>query len=494
MTRERLFVLLALVVLALTLATPIPAMSDYLNHLARMHLLAADRAGDPSPYYAAAWGFYPNLAMDLIVPPLARWMDIDTAARLFVAASQALILAGAVAIELAVKRRFEYAGFVALLFIYAFPFAWGFANFTFGVGLALWGIACWIALREKSALARFVVHSLFVAALFVAHLFALGLYGFALGIHELWRFSQRRAAKPFALALFMLAAPALVAGAALLLSGGSVGQPGNSWDFNFKPLWLLVAANGYNTPLSAAILALLVFVGLRLRRAHGLVCEQGGRWLAAGFGLLFLATPQLLFATAYVDVRVLVAGALILPGFISLRFADPLWERRVQVAALALICINLGYVAWLWTSYRTDYAAMIQSFAQIDRGAKILVARAGDESPFSGQSLEPMTHAPTLAAFSNKALVSSMMAVKGKQPLASRPGFEHLNVWDGGTPGLADLSRIAGRDNVLFGHWPSDFDFLYVIGPPGANPLPSLIEPLRVDGRFTLYRIRKPAG
>jgi len=494
MTREKIFVLLALAVLALTLATPIPAMSDYLNHLARMHLLAAENAGDPSPYYAAAWGFYPNLAMDLIVPPLARWIDVDTAARLFVAASQALILTGAVAIEIAVKRRFEYAGFIALLFIYAFPFAWGFVNFSFGLGLALWGIACGIALREKPAALRLLAHSLFVAALFVAHLFALGLYGFALGMHELWRFSRHRSAKKLLGALAMLAAPALVAGAALAFAGGSVGQPGNAWDFQLKPVWPTVAANGYNTPLSMLILALLAFVALRLRRAGGLVSEQGGAWLAAGFGLLYLATPQLLFGTAYVDVRVLVAAALILPGFISLRFPDRVFARRVQFAMLALVCANLAYVAWLWTSFRADYAAMLQSFAQIDRGAKILVARAGEESPFSGQSLEPITHAPTLASVYNKALVSSVMAVKGKQPLASRPGYERLNIPDGGTPGLADLAAIAGRDNALFGHWPRDFDFLYVIGPPGGAPMPALIEPLRVERLFTLYRIRKPGG
>jgi len=489
MSRERIFGLLSLAVLGLTLATPIPALSDFLNHLARMHLLVAENLGDPSPYYAAAWGFYPNLAMDLIVPHLARWMEVDMAARLFVALAQALTLSGAVAIEFAVKRRFEYAGFVALLFAYAFPFAWGFVNFSFGLGLALWGIAFWIWLRE-SVVSRFVVHCLFVAALFAAHLLALGLYGFTLGVYELWRFHARRVAKNLAGALAMLAAPALVALAALVVFGGSVGQPGNSWDFGFKPLWLLVAANGYSTPLSTLILALIGVIVLRLRRTDGLVAEQGGLWLAAGFALLYLATPQMLFDTAYVDVRVLVAAALILPGFISLRFPDPVWERRSGLAALILICANLGWVGWLWTTYRADYAAMIQSFGQIDRGSKILVARLREESPFSGQTLEPIVHAPTLAAVYNKALVSSVMALPGKQPLISQPGFEDLNIQDAGSVTVDDLARIAGRKSGLLAGWPQKFDFLYVIGPPANNPMPALAAPLRVERRFTLYRIK----
>ncbi|MCW2285142.1 hypothetical protein M2323_003036 [Rhodoblastus acidophilus] len=489
MTRGKVFVLLSLAVLALTLATPIPALSDFLNHLTRMHLLVAERAGDPSPYYAAAWGFYPNLAMDLIVPELARFFDVDTAARLFVAVSQGLLLSGAVAIELAVKRRFDYSGFVALLFAYSFPFAWGFVNFSFGLGIALWGIAGWIFWRDKLA-ARFVVHCLFVGALFVAHLFALGLYGFTLGVYELWRFSVRRSVGDFVGALAVLAAPALVAGAALIFFGGSVGQAGNSWDFGFKPLWLLVAANGYSTAFSTLIFAFLGLVALRLRRTQGLVVEQAGAWLAAGFALLYLATPQMLFDTAYVDVRVIVAAALILPGFFSLRFPDPVWERRAGLAGLALICANLGWVGWLWTSYRADYAAMIQSFGQIDRGSKILVARSQEESPFSGQTLEPMVHAPTLAAFYDKALVSSVMALKGKQPLMSRPGFEELNIQDAGSVTVDDLARIAGEKSGLFAGWPQKFAFLYVIGPPGENPLPGLVAPLRVERRFALYRIK----
>jgi hypothetical protein len=499
-----LFAALFLAVLALTAATPIPALVDYLNHLTRMHLLAAERAGDPSPYYAAAWGFYPNLAMDLIVPPLGRWIEIDTAARLFVVAAQALTISGAVAVEWAVKRRFDFAGFVALLFAYAFPFAWGFVNFQAGLGVALWGVALWIGLRDKPALARLAIHSLFVAALFVAHLFALGLYGFTLGAYELWRFGRSR--PPFARllgVLLLLAAPAAVAGAVLVLSGGSVGQPGTRWDFAFKPLWPVVAANGYNTLLSALIFGLIALTALRLRSVGGLIGVQAGGWMAAAFFLLYLATPQWLFDTAYVDVRVLVAAALILPGFFALRFPDPRWRNRIALATLAMFVVNFAYVATLWTGYRGDYRDMIASFALLDKGAKILVARTDGESPFQDQDIEPMVHAPTLAAHYDRALVSTVMALKGKQPLIPRPGFERLNVQEANGLTLDDLAHLsagggplietlrAQRRFTLLSHWSRDFDYLYVIGAPGENPLPALIEPLRAERRFTLYRIRK---
>ena len=284
--------------------------------------------------------------------------------------------------------------------------------------------------------------------------------------------------------------PRILAGAALVVWGGAVGRSGTSWDLGFKPLWFLVAANGYSTPLSAAILGLMALIALKLRRCGGLIAEQAGGWLAACFALLYLAMPQMLFDTAYVDVRVLVAAALILPGFVSLRFPDPVFARRAFFAVVALICLNFAFVAALWTSYRADYAAMIESFRQIDIGAKILVARKNAKSPFSGQTLEPMVHAPTLAAVYDKALVSSVMALKGKQPLASRPGFERLNIGDAGSVTMADLAGIAERRSGLFAGWPRDFDFLYVIGAPGENPMPALLAPLRVERRFTLYRIK----
>jgi hypothetical protein len=71
------------------LLTPIPAMVDYPNHLARMYLLSQHGTPDANPYYEVtwayevAWALYPNLAMDLLVPQLARLISVESATRLF---------------------------------------------------------------------------------------------------------------------------------------------------------------------------------------------------------------------------------------------------------------------------------------------------------------------------------------------------------------------------------------------------------------------------
>src|ERR1700724_429922 len=178
-----LFALLAAAALCPVLLVPIPAMLDYPNHLARMYLLRQARTAHANPFYQVAWAAYPNLAMDLIVPILARLIGAETATRVFYFLSQILIIMGAVAIERVVKRRFHIAGFFALIFLYSLPFAWGFVNFEFGLGIALFGIAAYLAAQERAWHWRFAINFIFVVALFAAHFFALGLYGFAIGLH-----------------------------------------------------------------------------------------------------------------------------------------------------------------------------------------------------------------------------------------------------------------------------------------------------------------------
>src|SRR5262249_17437266 len=205
------FFLLAALSLLPTLLVDIPAMADYLNHLARMYVLTDAGTANANPYYEISFALYPNLAMDLIVPQLARFLDVERAARFFVFGSQLLILAGAITLEWTVKRRHEIAGFAALLALPSMPFAFGFTNFEFGLGIALFGIALWIICERRRWAVRLAIHTLFVCTLFVAHLFALGVYGLVLGLYELRQMlvSRFNAAR-VAATVTMLAAPVLV--------------------------------------------------------------------------------------------------------------------------------------------------------------------------------------------------------------------------------------------------------------------------------------------
>ena len=109
------FALLFAAAIAPTLLVQIPAMEDYLDHLGRMYVLTTAGTSDANPYYQVSWALYPDLAMDLIVPQLARFMDVETAGKLFFITAQFLIVTGAIALELSVKRRHQISGFAGLI-------------------------------------------------------------------------------------------------------------------------------------------------------------------------------------------------------------------------------------------------------------------------------------------------------------------------------------------------------------------------------------------
>ena len=73
---------------------------DYPNHLARMRILA-DLADSPElqAIYGLDWSVMPNLAMDLIVPALAKVFGLILAGQIFVAAALALLVAGTAALH-----------------------------------------------------------------------------------------------------------------------------------------------------------------------------------------------------------------------------------------------------------------------------------------------------------------------------------------------------------------------------------------------------------
>ena len=65
--------MLSAALVAPLLITDVPPLLDYPNHLARFVLLAAG-ADDPTlgPIFTPHWAIIPNLATDLIAPPLLR--------------------------------------------------------------------------------------------------------------------------------------------------------------------------------------------------------------------------------------------------------------------------------------------------------------------------------------------------------------------------------------------------------------------------------------
>ena len=476
-----------------------PAMVDYPNHLARMFVEARAGTAQAQPFYEVHWALIPNLAMDILVPRLGRIIGVETATRLFYLASQLLIVSGALAIERAVKGRMEIAGFVALMFLYSVPFAWGFVNFEFGLGAALWGIAGALMLQERASPVRLAAHAAIVALLFAAHMFALGVYGFTVVVHELWRAWSRRASAAETFGRLLLPAmPALALLAAMHGTGGGIGGTDTRWYLGYKPAWLLQIMSGYSFVASAVgVIALLALI-VALYRRDALRFAQSGAWLAAAFAALYVVMPSKLFDTSFVDLRVIVAAALILPAFVAVSFPNRAWMTGAIALTTAVTLVNVSVVAKVWISYRADYAAAEASFLDLPKGAKILIGHsgAGGDPPMSDLTGYPIYSVPILAVNYADAFVPNLFTQAGKQPVSARAPWQRLDIPYGGPVPVALLEDIAAHgpeaDTPQFiRSWPQDFDYLYLVGPKIANPMPRRLEKVSAGPRFVLYRIKK---
>lgn len=530
------FLLLFVAAITPTLMVPIPAMEDYLDHLARMYVLITAGSSDPNPYYQVSWALYPDLAMDLTVPQLARFMDVQTAGKLFFITAQLLIITGAIALEMSVKRRHQMSGFAALLALYSAPFSFGFVNFEFGTGIALWGIALWFEFSRRGEWwYRFVVHSIFSTVLSLAHFFALGIYGLVIGIFEFRRVFESRFNIQHALSIvFTLACPVTLMIILMLWTGASVGESDNQWWFSWKPFWILLFMSGYSLPLavaSAGVLAILLLYGAIKGK---LSLSIDGKWIALGFLLVFIAMPFKLFGSRMSDIRMITAAFLILPAFMCLtptasgrnetaesapknskpsgivRLVGSIgvinstrsFDYLAAVVTVLIILVNSAYVGYVWASYQNDYRAMKESFTLLRQNSFVLVGRS--QTHYESLLMDaPMWRAPALAVYYARAFVSSLYTLPGTHAVRVKTEWQRLAI-NGKTesyepPSLPELKATAEGGNIpdapqYIRNWQSNFDYVYLLGPHIPNAFPNLLVEMATDPRFTLYRVERPVS
>jgi hypothetical protein len=343
------------------------------------------------------------------------------------------------------------------------------------------------------------MQTVIIAVLFTAHMFALGIYGFAAGMHELWRARSRRVSLlETASRLAVLAIPSLIIVAIMARSGATVGGTGTWWVFSHKHTWLLHILSGYSMPASDVGVVALVWFTVTLIRRGAMKFEQSGAWLLAGFTALYLAMPFEMFDTAFVDVRVISAAALIIPAFVSVTFPSRMWSRAALAVAAAITILNVGVLTGVWMSYRTDYADAMKSFQLLPKGAIVLVGDAGDGSDPPANLVDyPIYNVPTLAVHYADAFVMDLFTHPGKQPVSPREPWRRLAVYDGSRAPVLSLKYIAEygatpETPLFLKTWQRDFEYLYLIGQPIPNPMPDRIEQILTSRRFALYKIKKP--
>ncbi|MEJ1161606.1 hypothetical protein [Prosthecomicrobium sp. N25] len=475
-------------------------LSDTVNHLARMYRIAVGD-GDQylSAFYAIEWQILPNLAMDLIMPPLARLFDVYRAGQIFMAGTLILLASGPMAIQYALRRRLGVWPLTVFLILYNQVFLVGLANYFVGVGVAMWGLAAWIMLAERNALLRLAVSAVFVAAIFLCHLSALGLYGLAIGSFSLqrWHAEGRRLDWRILREVAILAVPTLPV-VPLLLGTSTWGLAQElEWSPQGKLDALLMI---FRTYADGPDLAILVLSGAALAWAvrRGLVSfHPAALVLAVVGGLAFMAMPTILFGSYMADQRIPVALLMMLIGFGSLDERDPAIRYGFLALVLGFSAIRVGGVSVHWMHLARSHEEIRAAVQHVERGAKILVAYA-DEPIGDTVEQDSLAHAPCVAVIERSALVSTLFSVPGKQILRVREAYrDRVDTEDGTPPNVSALVAEATVDGLRTGHywdgWEDKHDYVMVLhaAADAPNPDPELLSLVAEGQGFQLYAIQR---
>lgn len=482
---------------------PLPPLADYVNHLARTHVIDAIGSDpDLTRYYRIDWQILPNLMIDLVVPVLHQFMSVYLAGQIFTVTAFILIVSGTFALNRALIGRWSALPLITLPLLYNGVLFVGVMNYVFGIGLALWGLAAWVALRDRRWPWRFAASTLFVLTLFVCHLFAAGLYGLGLLAIELQRLWAKRAEPLWPrLADFCAAGLPFIPFIALLLAGPTWSAPGAPafWEMAGKIEGLKLAINAYYPLLAYALVALAAAAAFYARYRSALHFHPAGWAILVVSVIIYMAMPRALFAAHMADQRLPIAVAFMLIACIDVNLSHRTLRRGFVALAMLLLAARVIEVQLVWNHLAPSTEAFFKSVQSIKRGARVLVVY-GDRSANKEISDFGLVHAASLATIERSALVTTAFTVHGKQILHVRKEFHrYVETEDRLPPTVPYFIQVADRVSAgkssFCDLWPRHFDYVYILFTTKSARNPDMKHLEFVDGGagFQLYRIIQPA-
>lgn len=496
-----IFLVFLLISIIPLLTHPLPPLEDYANHVSRMQVITdGGRNANLSKYYEIDWELLPNLMMDLVVPWIAKVVNVYLASQIFTMSIFALTMSGIFALNFALFRRWSMLPLVGFPLLYNYIFLLGFMNYFFGVGLAIWALAAWVGLREKAWPWRYALSALFAVGLYFCHLFTVGIYGVGLLAFEIYYALSARST-PWtrrALAFVCAGLPFLVL-APLLVTSSTWGHA-REWDWQSigKFDGLLYVIQTYSDVVDFALTALVAVAlaaawRLRMLRVHPMLMML----LLVG-GLVYAAMPRMLFASYFADQRLPIAVAFMAVACVRLDFASENMRRLFLIGSLGLLGARAAEVDIAWANAAPATMEIKDSLRKIQKGSKILVAYTDSNMENEVEHLG-LVHAVSLAIIERQALITTAFTTQGKQIMHVRPEYRKIvDDQDGEPPSIDQLVLDAvgrGTDTSGYWHdWTKNYDYVYLLftDEDSDNPMPDKLKTLYEGENFQLYRILKP--
>ncbi len=508
-------IVLCSVLLLPLLVVDVPPLLDYPNHLARVYALTwGQQNAVLSAMYAPHWAIIPNLAVDLVLPPLLWILPVHVAGRILLAMTLFLPVVGTVLYSTVTFGRRSYWSIAVCLVASNGLFLLGFINFQLGIGLALVCAATWMACRETHATLTAAIGAICAVLLFFSHLMGLAFFFILLGSYEAERswIAYRRGGSLLAAIgrCGMLLLPAVTISLALY-TASEFARVSNVivWEtVHDKLIRAAMSLINYNLPLdmlSAGLLAafLLTCAARRLIRMPLRSAISLGV-----VGALYVAAPLGFKGTGYIDARFAVMfGFLVFAGIRPTRLA-PRTALLVGFAVVGLFGIRTSEVAAIWYAHNHDLTELRDVISVVEPGSRVLVATVDDsevapaERDFlrrqylsDGTRLD--AHTAALLLIERDAFWTFLFANPDQQPIELRSPFREIAARTIGMPTIRLLSASAPIPADLpgfpmEGQWSCCYDYVLLLE-AGARPEFSNgnLQLLRKSDYADLFRISR---
>ncbi len=500
-----LFAVLAVLSVVVVFWVFFPPLNDYPNHLARTYILSdLDRSPLLQQYYRNVMSSQPNLAMDVIVPLLAKVVPLQLAGKLFIALTLVLTAGGTLALHRAVHRHWSVWPCIAFLFVFHRMLLWGLLNYCFGIGLALCTLAAWIALRDRNTALRIAASVILAACVYLSHIFAFGFFALSIAGVELVYLARTNSwaqrIKDLLISGIQFIIPTLLfffaSGKAAV---GSETSWGSFWRKLEAPFDVIYQYHlSFDLACMAVIVGLVALGFLRRRMTFDTI-------LLPSLILLTIACvvmPDELFTGWGADRRLPITVLLVFIAACDWRPAGMWWREPAVIVLVAMFVVRMGLLAQVWHSSDAVYATYFKAFDQMPRGAKLLgYTLHNDEKSLSEI---PDLETPCMAIFLRDAFVPNLFTSPplSSESVAYTPAVEEvaLKVKPNVILLPHDIERLHSKPEEVRALFAPDliakFDFV-LINHPEALPkgaLPAELKTVYRTPNFVLLSVpkRKP--
>ncbi len=504
------------------LVAELPPVADYPNHLARAFLLAFGQ-DDPvlAAMYAPHWALIPNLALDLVLPPLLHLLPLHVAGRLFLYATLVLPLIGVTAYHRALVRRRAWWPAAAALIAFNGGFLLGLMNFQLAIAAALLSAAAWQRWRETRPGLAVPATCLGAVIVYFCHLSGLVMLAALIGAAELDVFidwfnrkpttSLRRIIIRWGLATLPFLLP--VALYPLSPTAGVV-APTVFLPLVAKLAFAVAPMMNYDPDIdTTSIILVLLAAGLGLARGWLVMPRHTVIGLIALVSL-FLVAPFQVKSGAFVDFRLIIMAAFLL-------FAGTSETTTMPRAAAGAFCVGFillfglrtALVADAWHNEQTDVAQVRATVAPVPPGSRVLVTTVEiTDAPawFAGaprgrtidRFLPTNLHLPVISLIQHRAFAQMLFTDPAQQPITVRPRYAASASFQAayGTPSIYLLAQpaLAPIPALKFPYlidWREKYDYVLVVNAGGmadaSEFLPERLELVSITGVAALFRVRK---